>query len=263
MLKIATFNVNSLRARMDVVTRWLQESSPDIALLQEIKCIDDEFNKLDFKSLGYHGISHGQKSYNGVAVLSRRPIDAVIQKNLPPIDDGPMDEQARFLSVRIGDLNIASLYCPNGNPVDSEKYSYKLKWMKELQHYIDNFIYPSEKKWILGGDYNICPEDIDVYDPIAWANDALCLPESRSAYRRIINKGFVNAWRHFNPDSNDIYSYWDYVKGRYYKNQGLLIDHLLLSPAAADILVSADIEGTPRGWEKPSDHTPVVALLDI
>ena len=258
MLKIATFNVNSIKARYDVLCQWLQKSNPDIVLLQELKCIDDEFKKLDFAKLDYNAFSHGQKAYNGVAILSKDSIFP-LEIGLPSFQQ---DSQARFLSVETFGLNVASVYCPNGNPVDSPKYDYKVEWMTKLQEYVETTIFPSEKNYIIGGDYNICPTDNDVYDAIKWQGDALCLPQSRAAYRCLENKGFVNAWRYFNPKVSGHYSYWDYVKGRYYKNEGLLIDHLMLSPSLVDVLEGAGIETEPRSWEKPSDHTPVYCLLN-
>lgn len=258
MVSVATFNVNSLRVRYPIVCEWLRQFRADIVLLQEIKCEDDDFDALGFASLGYEGVSFGQKAYNGVAVLSRTPIE-VLKRGLFVSGD---DEQARFLAVRSGGICVASLYCPNGNPVSSDKFAYKLEWMGCLESWVKECVLPSEQKWVLGGDYNICPDDRAVWDVQAMSDDALCQPASVDCYRRLLHLGFVDAWRSQHPYDVGYYSYWDYQSGRYQKNQGLLIDHLLLSPQASDALVSAEIQTKPRGWERPSDHTPVVCVLE-
>lgn len=251
MTKIATWNVNSIRVRLPRLTEWLTEAEPDIVLLQEIKVVDETFPAEPLEELGYNVAVHGQKSYNGVAILSRHPIEDVTA-GLPG-NDG--DEQARYLECFTAGIRVASIYLPNGNPAPGEKYDYKLGWMDRLYNHTQKLL-EYEEALVLGGDYNVCPTDADVYDPAGWADDALCLPQSRNQFRALCNLGLTNAFRALNPEPGR-YSYWDYTGGAWQKDFGLLIDHLLLSPEAADRLVAADIDKTPRGKEKPSDHTPV------
>lgn len=251
---IATFNVNSVKARLPRVLEWLEAAKPDVALLQELKCLDDDFPRLEVEELGYRAEVHGQKSYNGVAILSRHEIEDV-RRGLPGDD---ADEQARYIEATVQGVRVASIYLPNGNPVSDEtKYSYKLRWMERLAAHARDTLLPTEMPVVLGGDYNVCPTDDDLYDPDGWADDALCRPESRNRFRRLLNLGLTEAYRALHPGEAHRYSYWDYVKGRWQKDEGLRIDHLLLSPAAADRLSECDIDKTPRGKEKPSDHTPV------
>lgn len=252
-MKIATFNVNSIKARREAVQLWLSEASPDVALLQELKCQDADFPAETFEELGYHCETHGQKTYNGVAILSKHQITDV-KRGLPGDDE---DEQARYIEATIQGLRVASIYLPNGNPVDGPKFPYKLAWMARLHDHIRDTLLPSEAPVILGGDYNICPEDRDMFDPVGWKDDALCRPESRAQFRAILNLGLTEAWRALHPDAALQYSYWDYVKGRWQKDEGVRIDHFLLSPQAADRLKACEIDKSPRGREKPSDHTPV------
>ena len=251
-MKIATWNVNSIKARLPRVLEWLAEAAPDVALLQETKTVDENFPALEIEDLGYNLAISGQKSYNGVAILSKRPIEDIVTR-LPGDED---DEQARYIEAVIGELRVASIYLPNGNPVDGPKYPYKLAWMERLYDHAKNLL-AHEECLVLGGDYNIAPADADVYDPPAWADDALCRPESRARFRAILHLGYTEAYRalHSAPGA---YSFWDYQKGRWPRDEGLRIDHLLLSPQAADRLTACDIDKTPRGHgEKPSDHTPV------
>jgi len=258
-MKIATWNVNSVKARLPLLTRWLDQFKPDVALLQEIKCIEGEFPLLELSGLGYQAELVGQKSYNGVAVLSRLPM-TVVQRGLPEahaagLDRAP-DQQARYLEVEIEGLRIASLYLPNGNPVaDAEKYAYKLAWMERLCEHAAKLL-AAEIPFVLGGDYNICPTDDDVYDPKGWRDDALCRLESRARFRRLVNLGLTDAFRAIDGKPHR-YSFWDYQAGRWHRDEGLRIDHLLLSPQAADRLLASGIDKTPRGWERASDHTPV------
>lgn len=261
-MKIATWNVNSIKARLPRVLEWLAEFQPDVALLQEIKCVDEAFPALEIGDAGYNIATSGQKSYNGVAILSKHPIE-VEHRKLPGDDD---DEQARYLEALIGDVRVATIYLPNGNPTrdddgaDSEKYRYKLKWMERLRAHAAKLL-KTEDAFVLGGDYNICPTDGDVYNPPAFADDALCRPESRKRFRAIVNLGLTDAFRVFDTTPGR-YSYWDYKAGAWQKDNGLLIDHLLLSPQAADRLAAAGIDRTPRGKEKASDHTPVWCELE-
>ncbi|MFN3077192.1 MAG: exodeoxyribonuclease III [Alphaproteobacteria bacterium] len=253
MVRIASWNVNSIRVRVASVVSWLNVAAPDVLLLQETKTVDDTFPRLEFESLGYAVATVGQKSYNGVAILSRRPME-VIERHLP---GDPADDQARYLEVRIGEtLRVASLYLPNGNPVGGEKFPYKLRWMERLREHVAATLTSWNGPLVLGGDYNVIPTDDDVHDPEAWAKDALCRPEVRSRYRAILHLGLTDAFRALNRQSG-AYTFWDYQAGAWQNNFGLRIDHLLLSPQAADRLVASGIDEVPRGWEKASDHTPV------
>jgi len=248
--KIASWNVNSLKARLPHLIDWLEQAKPDVVLLQETKMSDDVFPFMEIKAAGYEVEAAGQKTYNGVAVLSRRPIE-VKTNRLPGGDDDP---QARYLEAVTGGIRVASVYLPNGNPVDTDKFTYKLSWMARLHNHARDLL-ATEEPFVLGGDYNIAPTDTDTHDPRAWAGDALCRPESRAAYRRIVNLGLTDAFRAVSRDP--AYSWWDYRAGAWSRDEGLRIDILLLSPQAADRLQDAGIDRTPRGWEKPSDHTPV------
>jgi exodeoxyribonuclease-3 len=251
VVKIATFNVNSVRVRLPILLAWLEEAKPDIVCLQEIKCLASEFPALELKGLGYHAEIVGQRSYNGVALLSKEPARDV----LTALPGAAEDEQARYIEATIGTLRVASIYLPNGNPVESEKFPYKLAWMKRLQARAADLL-AGESAFVLAGDYNVVPSDDDVYDPVAWRGDALCRPESRARFRALLNLGLVDAFRVFHSEPHR-YSFWDYQAGRWPRDEGLRIDHLLLSPQAADRLRGADIDKHPRSWEKASDHTPV------
>jgi exodeoxyribonuclease III len=251
-VKIATFNVNSVKARLPRVLEWLEEAAPDVALLQEIKTISEDFPALEIAALGYQTAIHGQKSYNGVAILSKLPIED-IRMGLPGDDS---DEQARYIEATIGGLRVASIYLPNGNPTDSDKFPYKLAWMDRLIAHVRDTLLPAEIPFVLGGDFNIVPSDDDVYDPEGWADDALCRPESRARFRTILNLGVTEAWRALHKEIG-AYSFWDYQRGRWSRDEGVRIDHHLLSPQAADRLVACEIDRKPRGKEKASDHTPV------
>ena len=258
-MKIATWNINGVKARLENLLLWLKESDPDIVCLQEIKSIDDQFPRTEIEALGYHVETHGQKGFNGVALLSRRRFDE-INRGLPG-DDG--DEQARFIegvvSVDGGVLRVVSLYLPNGNPVDTEKFAYKLAWMARLRNWAEERLL-LEEPMVLAGDYNVIPEPLDAKNPQAWLGDALFQPESRGAFRRLENLGFQDSLRAVS-DEGGIYSFWDYQAGAWQKNNGIRIDHLMLSPEATNRLLSVSIEKHVRSWEKPSDHVPVCAEL--
>ncbi len=260
-MRLATWNVNSIKQRLDNLVAWLKERQPDIVCLQETKCVDDAFPRAPLEGLGYNLAFHGQKTFNGVAILSKTRFDEVTT-GLPG-DDG--DDHARFIeasvSTRQGSLRIVSLYLPNGNPVETEKYPYKLKWMDRLFQYIGERL-KLEEELILAGDYNVIPSAGDVYDPAGWAEDALFRPETREKFRALTHLGFTDAIR-ATSDAAGLYTFWDYQAGAYQKNQGLRIDHILLSPPAADRLVTAGIDKHVRGWEKPSDHVPVYVELAI
>lgn len=254
-MRIASWNVNSIKARLANVTEWVGQEKPDVLALQEIKCQDKDFPALEFESMGYSVHVHGQKSYNGVAILSLLRPDAV--RIRLPGDDA--DEQARYIEADIAGITICNLYLPNGNPRPGEKYDYKLRWMARLRRRASELL-AAETPFLMAGDYNVCPEDIDVYDPVAFADDALCWPETRQAYRALLNLGLTEAWRALHPGVQD-YTFWDYQAGCWPKNHGLRIDHFLLSPQLADRLVACEVDRRPRGREKASDHTPIVCTI--
>ncbi len=255
-MRIATWNVNSIKARLPNVLEWLASAAPDVVVFQEIKCVDDAFPRLEIEDAGYNVATHGQKTYNGVAILSKRPLEDV-EARLPGDDT---DEQARYLEATVDGIRIASIYLPNGNPVATEKFPYKLGWMDRLEARARELL-DTESPVVLAGDYNVVPTDDDVHDPEGWADDALCQPESRQAFRRILNAGYIDAYRVFNEQPHK-YSFWDYQGGAWQKDHGLRIDHLLLSPQAADRLVASGIDTGPRGKPKASDHTPAWIELD-
>ena len=260
-MRIATWNVNSVRQRLDHLQAWLKERQPDIVCLQEIKCTDEAFPREPLEALGYNVAVHGQKTFNGVALLSKRPFDEVAPGLIG--DDG--DVQARFLealvSTRTGVLRVVSLYLPNGNPVSTEKYTYKLNWMDRLLRFTHERL-KLEEPLLLCGDYNVIPAPADARRPEAWVNDALFLPQTRQRFRSLIGLGLTDAVR-ATSDATDLYSFWDYQAGAFQKNDGIRIDHVMLSPQAADRLVDAGIDRHVRGWDKPSDHVPVYVDLDI
>jgi len=230
---------------------WLRSFAPDVALLQELKCQDAEFPRLEIESLGYQVETHGQKTYNGVAILAKTGI-AVVRRGLPGDD---ADTQARYIEADVAGLRVASIYLPNGNPCPGPKFDYKLAWMKRLAAHAQGLL-ALEKPVVLGGDYNVCPTDMDVFDPKGFANDALCQPEARAAFRKLLNLGLTDAVRALHPDGEQ-YTFWDYQAGAWSKDHGIRIDHLLLSPQAADRLKAAGIDRKLRGQDKPSDHVPV------
>jgi len=260
-MRIATWNVNSIKQRVDNLAAWLKEREPDIVCLQEIKCVDDAFPREVFEALGYNVAVHGQKAFNGVAILSKLPFDEVTPR-LPGDDE---DDHARFIeavvSTKTGVLRIASIYLPNGNPPDTEKYPYKLKWMDRLFHYARERI-KLEEPLVLAGDYNVIPEASDVYNPAAWTGDALYLPQTREKWRKLCQLGLTESIRAVS-DAEGLYTFWDYQAGAWQKNNGIRIDQVLLSPQAADVLVAAGIDKHVRAWEKPSDHVPVYIDLAV
>jgi exodeoxyribonuclease-3 len=255
VLKIATWNVNSVRQRISNLTSWLASAAPDIVCLQEIKCVDEAFPASEIEALGYNIATHGQKTFNGVALLSKLPFDEVI-RGLP---GEPEDVQARYIeavvSVAGGALRVASIYLPNGNPLGTEKFPYKLRWMQRLAaHAAELLTY--EEPLVLAGDYNVIPEPEDARDPDLWRGDALFQPESRGAFRALKHLGLTDALR-ATTDAAGLYTFWDYQAGAWQRNNGIRIDHLLLSPQAADRLVQAGIDKDERARDKPSDHVPV------
>jgi exodeoxyribonuclease-3 len=260
-MRIATWNVNSIKQRTDNLAAWLSERRPDIVCLQETKCIDAAFPREAFEGLGYNLAVHGQKGFNGVAVFSKLPFDEVT----PGLPGDPDDEQARFLeaviSTRSGAVRIASLYFPNGNPPDTDKYVYKIKWMDRIIAYARERL-RLEEPFILAGDYNVIPSEFDVHDPALWVGDALFLPETRKKFRALMALGLTDAIR-ATTDDPGVYTFWDYQAGAWQKNNGIRIDHLILSPQAADRLVAVVIDRQVRAWQRPSDHVPVWVDLAI
>lgn len=255
-MKIATWNVNSIKARLPNVIDWLKTASPDVVMLQELKTIADNFPYMEIEEAGYHCAVVGQKSYNGVAILSKEPM----QIDLTRLPGEEEDEQARYVEAVIGGIRFASIYLPNGNPVPGEKFDYKLRWMDRLVARAKDLI-ASEEPFVLAGDYNVCPEDRDCYDPEAFRNDAQLRPESRAKYRELVYLGLTEAYRAKHPHKANAWTFWDYQRGSWQKDHGLRIDHFLLGPAIADRLISCDIDRDPRGKEKASDHTPLVAEI--
>lgn len=254
-MKIATWNVNSAKARLPLITDWLRTASPDVVLFQEIKCETAAFPTAAFEELGYHVNAVGQKAYNGVALLSKAPAEDVLTR----LPGEPEDEQARYVEATVSGVRIASLYLPNGNPVPGEKFAYKLRWMDRLYDHARGLL-AQEIPVVLGGDYNIIPEARDVFSPQAFAGDALFRPESKAKFRALLNLGLTEAYRALHDDDR-AYTFWDYQAGSWPRDNGLRIDHFLLSPQAADRLAGCTIDRGPRGLEKASDHTPVILEL--
>ena len=260
-MKIATFNINGIKARLPALLDWLREAEPDVALLQEIKSVDEAFPRLEIEDLGYNVETHGQKGFNGVAILAKRPIEDVA-RGLPGDED---DEQARWIEGTVvgdkGAVRVCGLYLPNGNPAPGPKYDYKLAWMKRLEARARDLL-TTEEVALMAGDYNVIPEARDAARPEDWRDDALFLEPTREAWRKIVNLGFTEALRATNQ-SDETYTFWDYQGGAWDKNDGIRIDHFLLTPQAADVLSAAGIDSHVRGREKPSDHIPVWVELDI
>jgi exodeoxyribonuclease III len=260
-MKIATWNINGARARSDALAAWLKQAGPDIACLQEIKSTEDTFPRDALDGLGYNIAIHGQKGFNGVAILARRPLED-IEIGLPGDDD---DGQARYVEATVstdnGVVRVASIYLPNGNPIDSDKFAYKLAWMERLRAHAKARL-ELEEPLVLAGDYNVIPEPEDARNPDAWTDDALFRPETRQHYRALENLGLTDAVRACH-DEPGLYTFWDYQAGAWQKDNGIRIDHLLLSPQAADRLKRSGIDRDVRSWEKPSDHVPVWVELDL
>jgi exodeoxyribonuclease-3 len=260
-LKIATWNVNSIKARLEPVLAWLKQADPDVVCLQEIKTVDEGFPREAFESLGYNCAVHGQKSYNGVAILSKRPMEDVT----PRLHGDDADDHARYLEAVIAGEKVAvrvgSIYAPNGNPWPGPKFDYKLAWLERLRRHASSLL-RNEEPVVLMGDYNIIPEDKDAAKPKAWLKDALFQPESKAALRRIENLGYTDAFRALHPQAGH-YTFWDYF-GSWERNNGIRIDHVLLSPQALDLLKQAGIDKAVRGAsERPSDHVPVWVELRV
>ena len=254
-MRIATFNINGIKARAGALCDWLDEARPDVALLQELKSVDEGVPVELFEERGYNVATHGQKSFNGVAILSRLPLEDVA-RGLP---GDAADEQARWIEATVtgehAALRLCGLYLPNGNPAPGPKYDYKLAWMARLKARAQALL-AEEVPAVIAGDYNVIPQDEDAARPEAWREDALALPQTRRAFREILNLGYTEAFRTCHPEPGH-YSFWDYQRGAWDRNDGIRIDHLLLTPQAADLMVDAGIDRDVRGREKPSDHVPV------
>ena len=255
MIKLATWNVNSVKARLGHLTRWLETAKPDIVCLQELKCQAEDFPALEVKALGYFAEVAGQKTYNGVAILSREKATDVVRA----LPGDKSDEQARYIEATIGGLRVASVYLPNGNPAPGDKFDYKLAWMKRLASRAAALL-ESERAFALAGDFNVCPTDEDVFDPVSMAADALCRPESRARFHALLNLGLTDALRALHSEGH-LYTYWDYQQRRWQNGEGLRIDHIMLSPQSADRLATCAVDKGPRGQDKASDHTPVLCEL--
>lgn len=258
---VATWNVNSIKIRVENTLAWLAERKPDVVCLQELKCVDEAFPREPFEAAGYNVATHGQKTYNGVAILSKLPLEDVTTR----LPGDQSDEQARYIeavvSTGAGAVRIGGLYLPNGNPVGTEKFSYKLAWMDRLvAHARDRLAL--EEPFVLAGDYNVIPMPEDARNPQDWTGDALFQPESRGRFRELSALGFTDAVRACDA-SPGIFSFWDYQAGAWQRNNGIRIDHLMLSPQATDRLVTAGVDRHVRGFEKPSDHVPVWCELNL
>jgi exodeoxyribonuclease-3 len=257
-MKIATYNVNGVNGRLPVLLRWLNESAPDVACLQELKAPQEKFPEKAINDAGYNAIWHGQKSWNGVAILARDTTPKEIRRVLPGDAD---DEHSRYIEAEVDGIIIGCLYLPNGNPYPGPKFDYKLRWFERLTAHAAELI-ASKKPVVLTGDYNVMPTEKDVYKPERWVNDALFRTEVRTAFKKLTDQGWTDAIRKLYPDET-IYTFWDYFRNAYLRNAGLRIDHFLLSPKLDKRLTAAGVDHHVRGWEKSSDHAPTwVELSD-
>ncbi len=250
-MKIATFNVNGITARLPNLLRWLAETTPDVVCLQELKIPHERFPQDAIRGAGYGAIWHGQKSFNGVAILTRGAEPVEVRRALP---GDPDDSHSRYIEGYVGNLRVGCLYLPNGNPAPGPKLDYKLRWLERLLSHAQSLLAESGPI-IMAGDYNVIPTELDVYDPLAWAKDALFLPQVREAYGLLLKQGWTDALRRKHPDQR-IYTFWDYFRDHYGRDRGLRIDHLLLSPALEPRLLDAGVDRAIRGWERASDHAP-------
>lgn len=259
-MKIASFNINGVRARLPALLDWLREAEPDVVALQEIKSTDDLFPRLEIEELGYNIETHGQKGFNGVALLSKVPLEDVV-RGLPGAEE---DEQARWIEATVTGRHptrVCGLYLPNGNPAPGPKYDYKLAWMERLRLRAEALL-AEETPALLLGDFNVIPLDEDCWDPAVWTTDALFLPPTRAAFHRLANLGLTDALRTVNPNAG-VYTFWDYQGGAWPKNKGIRIDHALMTPEAADLLQACGIDAEIRARDKPSDHVPIWIELAI
>lgn len=255
-MKIATYNVNGVNGRLPVLLRWLEEAEPDVVCLQELKSPDERFPAAAIEAAGYGAIWHGQKSWNGVAILARGTVPIETRGGLPGDAD---DLHSRYIEAAVEGMIIGCLYLPNGNPAPGPKFDYKLKWFKRFTEHARELL-ASELPVVLAGDYNVMPAELDVYKPERWVDDALFRPEVRDAYRKIIDQGWTDALRKLHPGDR-IYTFWDYFRNAYGRDAGLRIDHLLLAPSVAKRLTDAGVDRHVRGWEKSSDHAPTWIIL--
>ena len=251
-MKIATYNVNGVNGHLAVLLRWLKETSPDVACLQELKAPQEKFPKEAILDAGYHAVWHGQKSWNGVAILSR---DANIKEIRHVLPGDPDDLHSRYIEAMVNGILIGCLYLPNGNPAPGPKFDYKLKWFQRLTAHASE-LFASGKPVVLTGDYNVMPTELDVYKPERWIDDALFRPETRASFKKLVDQGWTDALRKLYPNEK-IYTFWDYFRNAYGRDAGLRIDHFLLSPKVSRRLVAAGVDRNVRGWEKTSDHGPV------
>jgi exodeoxyribonuclease-3 len=251
-VKIATYNVNGVNGRLPVLLKWLKKSKPDVVCLQELKAPQEKFPEGDLEKAGYGAIWHGQKSWNGVAILARKAKPVEVRRGLP---GDPEDLQSRYIEAEISGITVGCLYLPNGNPAPGPKFDYKLDWFDRLNKHAAKLL-KSKKPVVLAGDFNVMPTDLDVYKPERWLDDALFRPETRAAYAKLVKQGWTDALRELHPDER-IYTFWDYFRNAWPRNAGLRIDHFLLSPAVAGRLKAADVDREVRSWEKTSDHAPV------
>lgn len=265
-MKIASYNINGIKARLPAVTDWLKEAEPDVAIFQEIKSIDENFPREHFEDLGYNVETHGQKSFNGVALISKLPLEDVV-RGLPNPEgagrDGVDDEEARYIEATVvgeSAVRICGLYLPNGNPVGTEKFDFKLRWMERLYARAEELL-ALEEPFLMAGDYNVIPQAEDAARPEAWKDDALFQPESRAAFWRLQNLGLTEAFR-ARTQAPENYTFWDFQRGAWQRNDGIRIDHFLLSPQCADLLTDCQIDKEVRGREKPSDHVPIWINID-
>jgi exodeoxyribonuclease-3 len=257
-MKIATYNVNSVNARLPVLLRWLAEAAPDIVCLQELKAPQEKFPETAIKDAGYQAIWHGQKSYNGVAILTRGEQPHEIRRVLP---GDPEDSHSRYIEASVNGILVGCLYLPNGNPAPGPKFDYKLKWFERLTIHAASLL-AAKQPVVLTGDYNVMPTELDVYKPESWVDDALFRPETRAAFQKLSAQGWTDAIRKLHPGEK-IYTFWDYFRNAYGRNAGLRIDHFLLSPELAPRLKAAGVDRDVRGWEKSSDHAPAwIELAD-
>ena len=252
-MKIATFNVNGINARLPGLLHWLGESAPDVACLQELKTPDEKFPLVAIEEVGYKAVWHGQKSWNGVAILAKTEFHLdEVGRGLP---GDPTDEQSRYIEARVNDLLVCCLYLPNGNPAPGPKFDYKMTWLERLLKK-GKMLVQSEKPVVLLGDYNVVPTDLDAQKPERWVDDAVFFPEAKEAYQRLLKQGWTDSIRELYPDKK-IFTYWDYFRNAFNRDAGIRMDHILLNPALAARLKAGGVDRHVRGWEKPSDHAPV------
>jgi exodeoxyribonuclease-3 len=256
-MKIATYNVNGISARQSALIRWLAESKPDVACLQELKAPQEKFPEAEIRNAGYGVIWHGQKSWNGVAILARGADPVEIRRVLP---GDPEDLHSRYIEATINGVRVGCLYLPNGNPTPGPKFDYKLRWLERLTKHAQELLAASEPV-VLAGDYNVIPTELDVYKPEHWLKDALFLPEVRASFANLVAMGWTDALRKLHPEER-IYTFWDYFRNNFMRDAGLRIDHLLTNQPAAARLVSAGVDREVRGWEKASDHAPTWIVIE-